>query len=165
MESRWFDLLREYYGVNLSSDRVVLWLRLLREDDACGGRTTDDELCAVMRWVRKQREGDVGRRAPTLETVIGWVRWYRKEQSIGRRGFRADDGSPEGILARIKNEMRRASTHSARWDIMCTGLDGNGCLLADRWAEQQWPDWVQSREAIRSQQRRTMRACIEGIGA
>ena len=86
---RWFDLMREFYGVNLTADRAVTWLRLLKEPDAVTD-TDEDEICNVLRWVRKKRENDGYKTKPNLEALIMWIRWYRKEHN-----WRNKEGAPE----------------------------------------------------------------------
>jgi len=146
-EIRWFDLLREFFGVNLPVDRAATWVRLMNEPDALSD-ASEDELCDVLRWVRKKREGDEYRKNPTLEMLIGWVKWYRKIKAEARRGVTDGD---DGFLGHIKNAMLKAEDNDERWEIMCDpteyGASSNRDTTAsecDRlcaWAKTRWPDF------------------------
>ena len=134
---RWFDLFREYYGVNLTRDRAATWMRLMNEPDALSD-VTEDELCDVLRWVRKKREGDEYRKAPTLEILIGWVKWYRKSKAEARRGVIS---GMDGNIGRIKEMMLKAPDGDTRWDIMCDEGTVFECDVLYRWARGRWPDF------------------------
>ena len=134
---RWFDLFREYYGVNLTRDRAATWMRLMNEPDALSD-VTEDELCDVLRWVRKKREGDEYRKAPTLEELIGWVKWYRKSKAEARRGVTS---GMDGNIGRIKEMMLKAPDGDTRWDIMCDEGTVPECDILYRWARGRWPDF------------------------
>ena len=165
-DTRWFDLLREYYGVYLTRDRIDTWMRLIRERDALPD-TNEFELCRVLRWVRKQRERDEKARTqkPTLETLIGWVKWYRKDQAIERRGDSDSDKSMEAHIARVKASMRKAENHRDRWDVMCEYAGGlRACQVLDRWAQKRWGDgWRQTTQQVRKEMSESMRALLSGL--
>lgn len=167
IETRWFDLLREFFGVTLSEDRAIRWLKLLKEPDAIGD-VGEKELEQVLRWVRKQREGEENRKTPNLEMLIGWIKWYRKEQAGQRRGYRSN--TDQGIMGAVKSAMLNAKSHFLRWDIMCDPV-GLGvrverrttieeCEVLDRWAGTQWPDWEDAKVKIRQNLARLTREWI-----
>lgn len=165
---KWFDLLREFFGVNLNTDRAATWVRLLKEPDALPD-VTETELCNVLRWVRKQREGDSERRVPTLETLIGWVKWYRKESAIARRGYKA--GDPNGFTAVVKAKMRQADTNAKRWDIMCdprgvAGLELDTTVMeCDElmaWAERNFDNWLHDVGVIKDKMSQGMKTAMRG---
>lgn len=138
-EPRWYDLLREFFGVNLTQDRVAMWVKLLHEPDALGRDLAEDDLCAVLRWVRKQREGEHGRKPPTLETLIGWVKWFRKEQAAARRGYMPGSHDSTGRIAAARQAMLRAKSHGERWNLLCEmSKSQHECQVLDAWAAQKW---------------------------
>jgi len=140
-DMRWFDLIREYFGVNLTADRAQIWVKLMKEPDALTD-VTETELCDVLRWVRKKREGDENRKTPNLEMLIGWVKWYRKTKAAERRGI--VDG-PDGNIGRIKSMMLKAESLDEKWDIMCNeGTVPEGDILY-KWALRRWPEFGKPR--------------------
>jgi hypothetical protein len=170
MEPRWFELMREYFGVNLTADRVGTWLKLLNAPDGCRD-VTEDELCRVIRWVRQKRERDgEHQKAPTLETLIMWVRWYRKDEAANRRGY--NPASPEGYIPAIKALLLAAKDTEERLDIMYepqkymeTDRDRtvSDWWALYRWCAEKWPKFGPEAEAIRKQRADEFHAAWQAV--
>ncbi len=129
---KWYEIMREHFGVHLTEARAQIWVQEMCLPDALK-HITDFELGEVLHWVRKKREGQENRQTPTLEMLIGWVKWYRKEHARYRNGKKQYD------LGELKAMMQKAGTHTERWNILCNLAPSvEAAFLLDEWAARVW---------------------------
>lgn len=151
----WFQLLHDYFRLDLAPDEKERWPREISED--LDG-VTQDELCEAIRFAVKNRKKGTYDGKPDVEQLEIWVKWYRKQRAIDRSGAWSVK-TEQGFLNMLKARMREAPDNLKRWDILsdpmracgaprdCTLLE---CAQLEDWARGEWPEFEADVKAMKA---------------